>query len=310
MQHREITTILSSAGLRPRHRFGQNFMIDQSILTAIADAGDIQPNDIVLEVGPGVGNLTRLLAQRAAAVLAVDIDRKLLPAAKRHHANLTNVHWLNADILAGKHAIEPAVLDQLRSLCTAHPNAQLRLVSNLPYNAASPLIAELLVQMCGANRLFFSRLTFTVQYEVALRMSAQPNSRDYGPLSILIQSLSTPEVIRKIPPGAFWPPPKVHSALVTITPDPTRIQKLPNPQSLQHLLTGIFSHRRQTLANALKHHLTTRWTPELKATLAAHFDLTRRPEAFPIEDFLHLATLLTTADQSPPSATAGPLDDQ
>jgi len=299
MQHKEITAILSSAGLRPRHRFGQNFMIDQTILTAIADAGDIQSDDIVLEVGPGVGNLTRLLAQRAAAVLAVDIDRKLLPATKRHHADLTNVHWLNADILAGKHAIEPTVLAQLRELCNAHPMGRLRLVSNLPYNAASPLIAELLVQMCprsiGFQPMFFSRLTFTVQYEVALRMSAAPGTRDYGPLSILIQALSSsvPEIVRKIPPGAFWPPPKVHSALVVINPDPVRIQNFRDVQALQLLLSGIFSHRRQTLANALKHHLTTRWTPELKATLAAHFDLTRRPETFPIEDFLRLDAMLT-----------------
>ncbi|MCL2647476.1 MAG: methyltransferase domain-containing protein [Phycisphaerales bacterium] len=288
-------------------------MVDQTLLAAIADAGEIQPDDVVLEVGPGVGNLTRQLAQRAAAVLAVDIDRKLMSAAKCHHADLANVHWLHADVLAGKHAVEPAVLDQLRSLCEAHPKGRLRLVSNLPYNAASPLIAELLVQMCreshtspcespaepGANgrSLFFTRLAFTVQYEVALRMSAQPGSRDYGPLGILIQALSAPapdgiQIVRKIPPGAFWPPPKIYSALVVINPDPARIQNLRDVQALQILLSGIFSHRRQTLANALKHHFAARWTSELKAALAAHFDLARRPETFSVEDFLRLDALL------------------
>jgi len=312
MQRKEITAVLAGAGLRPRRQFGQNFMIDQVILAAIADAGDIQSEDVVLEVGPGVGNLTRLLAQRAAAVLAVDIDRKLMPAAKRYHADLANVHWLNADVLAGKHVVEPAVLEQLRGLCAAHSKGRLRLVSNLPYNAASPLIAELLVQMCRessrgdteARSLFFARLAFTVQYEVALRMSAQPGSRDYGPLSILIQALSAPasegvQIVRKIPPGAFWPPPKVHSALVVINPDAVRVKNLRDAPALQTLLSGVFSHRRQTLANAFKHHFADRWTPELKAALAAHFDLTRRPETFSVEEFLCLDALLATETSVP-----------
>src|ERR1051325_5788402 len=149
MTRKEIAAILASAGLRPQHQFGQNFMVDQNILGAIADAGEIGETDVVLEVGPGVGNLTRQLAQRAArgAVLAVDIDRKLMPAAQRHHADLKNVHWLNADVLAGKHEIEPAVVAKLRELLAEYAGAALRLVSNLPYNAASPLIAELLVEM-------------------------------------------------------------------------------------------------------------------------------------------------------------------
>src|SRR5262245_23050870 len=123
MDRKEITAILASAGLRPQHQFGQNFMVDQKVLGAIADAGEIAPEDVVLEVGPGVGNLTRQLSQRASggAVLAVDIDYKLMPAAQRHHADLKNVHWLNADVLAGKHAIEPAVIAKLRELKAAHP---------------------------------------------------------------------------------------------------------------------------------------------------------------------------------------------
>lgn len=155
MDRKEITHILSSAGLRPRHQFGQNFMVDQRTLAMIADAGAIQPPDVVLEVGPGVGNLTRQLAQRASvgAVLAVDIDKKLMPAAQRHHAGLHNVHWLNADVLAGKHELNEQVLAKLRELRLAHPHGELKLVSNLPYNAASPLIANLLVMMWGETKV-------------------------------------------------------------------------------------------------------------------------------------------------------------
>ena len=301
MDRKEIAAVLASAGLRPRHQFGQNFMVDPNVLRAIVQAGDVRPADVILEVGPGVGNLTRLLAQAAhqGAVLAVDIDRKLLPAAQRYHAELANVRWLNADVLAGKHEIEPRVLESLRELHAAHPHGELKLVSNLPYNAASPLIAELLVQMWRETRpqpkietqnskIAFTRLAFTVQWEVALRMTAPPGTRDYGPLGVLIQALANAAIVRKIPPGVFWPPPKIHSALVVVTPDIERLRRLPDAPHFQQFLAGIFSHRRQTLGNALKHHLGALWTPALRDSLAA-FALTKRPEAFPIAELLALA---------------------
>ncbi len=303
----EINLILGSAGLRPQHHFGQNFMIDQNILGAIADAGDIQAADIVLEIGPGVGNLTRQLAQRAhqGAVLAVDIDTKLLPAAKRHHAALTQVTWLNTDALAGKHELDPGLIATLRALKSQHPQGGVKLVSNLPYNAASPLIANLLMLMWHEQHppgppvpvpLLFDRLAFTVQHEVALRMAAPPDSRDYGPLGILIQSLASVQILRKIPPGAFWPPPKIHSALVVVTPSVEKIRALQDAPALQKLLQGLFSHRRQTLSNGLKHFLEEAWTPELKSRLtAAGFTLTARPETLTLESFPKLVSLLPIA---------------
>lgn len=297
MQRQEITAILASAGLRPQHKFGQNFMVDENVLAAIADAGEIAPADVVLEVGPGVGNLTRLLAQRAAAVLAVDIDASLMAAASRHHRALTNVTWLQADVLAGKHAINPDVIAALRSLAQAHPGGALRLVSNLPYNAASPLIAELLVlmrqELAKGNAsvpLLFRRMAFTVQYEVAERMAAAPHTRDYGPLGILIQLMAQVRIVRKIPPGAFWPPPDVTSALVAVDPVPDRIARLPEATCLQRLLSGVFAHRRQTLQNALRHYLDERYTPALaQAIQTAGIDLSARPENLAPSQFLQLA---------------------
>jgi 16S rRNA (adenine1518-N6/adenine1519-N6)-dimethyltransferase len=303
MDRREIAAVLASAGQRPRHQFGQNFMVDEKVLQAIIGAGAVAPDDVVLEVGPGVGNLTRLLARAAwrGAVLAVDIDRKLLPAAQRHHADLKNVTWLNADVLAGKHAVEASVLDALRNLRAIHPRGELKLVSNLPYNAASPLVAELLVAMwrevqstienpmpARQGDIVFSRLAFTVQLEVALRMTAAPDTRDYGPLGVLIQALADVMMVRKIPPGAFWPPPKVHSALVVVTPDRQRMARVARVPEFQQLLAGLFGHRRQTLGNALKHHLGLRWTAALKEALA-EFDLGRRPENLPVDELLRLA---------------------
>jgi len=300
MNRTEIQSILAAAGQGPQHKFGQNFMVDLKALGAIADAGEIQSTDIVLEVGPGVGNLTRLLAQRAAAVLAVDIDKKLMPAAQRHHADLRNVTWLNADVLSGKHEINPEVIAALRLLRTGHPDGRIKLVSNLPYNAASPLVAELLVfmgsEMKSAARLplALGRLAFTVQHEVAQRMTARLDTSDYGPLGILIQLMADVRIVRKIPPGAFWPPPKVHSALVVVSPDAARIAGIPDAPALQRLLAGLFSHRRQKTSNGLRHHLADAYTPDLAARIAAAgIDLSLRPEALRLEQFLTLANLLS-----------------
>lgn len=317
MDRTEIANILASAGLRPQHQFGQNFMVDQNILRAIADAGEIGAEDVVLEVGPGVGNLTRLLAQRAhrGAVLAVDIDYKLLPAAQRHHAELTNVTWMNADVLAGKHEVEPRVLEKLRELRKEHPGGELKLVSNLPYNAASPLVAELLVAMWGeignstlktqntkphgigvheTERLVFTRLAFTVQWEVGIRMMAKPDTRDYGPLGILIQAMGAVEILRKIPAGAFWPPPKIQSALVVVKPQIDKMRGVRDAVALQKLLQGVFSHRRQTLGNGLKHYLGDKWPLVKEQVNAAGFTLTQRAEELPVNDFLRMADLLAS----------------
>ncbi len=303
MDRREIAAVLGSAGLRPQHHFGQNFMVDQRVLGSIAEAGEIGPRDVVLEVGPGVGNLTRLLSRAASdgAVLAVDIDRKLLPAAEAHHVELKNVTWMHADVLAGKHAVEPAVLAELRRLRRTYGGGELKLVSNLPYNAASPLIAELLVAMWrGLSQpepLIFSRMAFTVQWEVGLRMAGEPDTRDYGPLGILIQSLARVETVRKIPPGAFWPPPKIHSALVVVTPEVERMRAIGDVPAFQELLAGVFSHRRQTLGNALKHYLGERWDAVMKErAVGAGFDLGKRPETFPVSELLRLAGIVGKSD--------------
>ncbi len=156
MQPEEIRRILRAAAGRPRHRWGQHFMVDQKILQEIVATAELSPADIVLEVGPGPGNLTALLAAKAGAVLAVDIDKKLLPAAARHWRGLTNVRWLCADVLAGKHLINPVVIQALPSLAQpigiSDGDRPIKLVANLPYNIASPLVAELLLRHWQTRR--------------------------------------------------------------------------------------------------------------------------------------------------------------
>jgi 16S rRNA (adenine1518-N6/adenine1519-N6)-dimethyltransferase len=153
----------------------------------------------------------------------------------------------------------------------------------------------------STDEISFACMAFTVQWEVALRMAARPDTRDFGPLGVLIQAMADVEIVRKIPPGAFWPPPKVHSALVVVTPVAKRIGAIADAPALQALLAGIFSHRRQTLGNALKHYLGPAWQADFKRAYAAEgFDLLKRPETFSVGDLLHLQRVTAALNPPPP----------
>lgn len=299
MHKQDIQQILQAAQSSPRHRFGQHFMLDENMLETIAASACLARDDLVLEVGPGVGNLTAVLARQAGCVLAVDIDGPLLQAAASHWHTLTNVRWLHADALAGKHRLNPQVTSALLDLRYRCHLSKLHLVSNLPYNAASPLIAELLVAQWmdrhapPATRLSFDSLVFTVQWEVAQRMAASPGTRDYGALGILIQLLATVEILRPIDRQCFWPPPKVKSALVRVIPQPQQFSAISNILRLQHVLAALFGHRRQTLANAIRHGLHPENFSHITAALqAVGIAADSRPAELSPIDFIRISELL------------------
>jgi 16S rRNA (adenine1518-N6/adenine1519-N6)-dimethyltransferase len=299
MDRKTILEILAVAGMSPRHHFGQHFMIDQNILRAIAAGGGIEPGDVVLEVGPGVGNLTALLAEQAKQVLAVDIDRDLIKAAAQHHRAMKNITWLNMDILAGKHAIAEPALAALREL--GCPPGACKLVSNLPYNAASPMIAELLALGCGSKpQLLVKTMSFTVQWEVGCRMASGPGTHDFGSLGVWMQSCAKVEILRKIPPGAFWPPPKIDSALVRVTADEERMAQIEQPALVQRALSGLFAHRRQKIRNALEHVHGKVLGRALTVQLAeAGFPTELRAGECPAVDLLALCQRLITLTEQP-----------
>ncbi len=235
----QIQAMLSQAGMQPRYRFGQNFMIDQNLVRVIADAGMVQPGDRVLEVGPGTGTLTDELLSRGVHVTAVEIDRDLAAMLREHFAENPQFTLIEGDALAGKHALCPEILQWMTA---AKQSAQpTRLVANLPYNIASPLVIELLI--AGIDTL-----AFTVQKEVADRLRAPAGSEDYGPLSVMAQMLSTVEMLRTLPPQAFWPMPKIDSALVRMI----RVDRLGN-RAMQFgtFVHQVFSSRRKTLRRGL-----------------------------------------------------------
>lgn len=238
----QIQSILASVGGKPRRRFGQNFMIDQNLVRIVADAGIIHPRDIVIEIGPGTGTLTEELLARAGRVIAVEIDRDLAAALRDRFGSEANFELIEGDALDGKHALHPTLAATLTA--AANDPHSVKLVANLPYNIASPLIVELL--LAGVDLL-----AFTVQREVADRMRAGAGEEAYGPLSVITQLLGQVEVLRTLPPTAFWPAPNVDSALVRIRRQAQPPCDPAEARRFSRFVHDLFSYRRKTLRRAL-----------------------------------------------------------
>jgi len=236
---REIEAVLAEAGARPRHQFGQNFMIDQNLVRLVAEAGEISKDDVVIEVGPGTGTLTEELISRAGKVVAVEIDRDLAGMIRKRFDVGAGFQLIEGDALAGKHALRDEILHVIRQgQAAAKP---VKLVANLPYNIASPLVIEMLIE--GVELL-----AFTVQKEVAQRIGAKPGGEEYGPLSVMAQMLARVELLRTLPAQAFWPAPKIESALVRLRREDRLGDRARDFGRFVHTL---FSFRRKTLRKAL-----------------------------------------------------------
>lgn len=224
--HGEVAALLERFDLAPDKGFGQNFLVDRSALDAIVAAAELTRDDRVVEVGPGLGVLTRELAARAGRVTAIELDARLLPA-------------LEATVGAAPH-VEIAQGDALRwDFAALEPGA--KLVANLPYNVATPVV------MRALDARVFARLVFLVQREVGERMAAGAGDDAYGALSLRVAHQGAARVVRHVAPGSFFPPPKVTSSVVRIDPHPGAA---PDPE-LFALIEAGFRHRRKTLAKNL-----------------------------------------------------------
>jgi 16S rRNA (adenine1518-N6/adenine1519-N6)-dimethyltransferase len=235
----QIQALLDQAQAKPRHRLGQNFMIDGNLLRLVAAAGHPTPGDLVIEVGPGTGSLTEELLGGGCQVVAVELDAALANLLRERLDDRANFKLIEGDALAGKHALHRQLLEEI-SQARAR-NQPVKLIANLPYNIASPLVIELLI--AGAELL-----AFTVQKEVAQRLKAAAGSESFGPLSVMAQLLSDVELLRTLPPQAFWPMPKIDSALVRMT---RRDQLGPRAADFSRMLHGVFAFRRKMLRKAL-----------------------------------------------------------
>lgn len=279
-------------GIRPLRQLGQNFLLDRNAVEAVCRDAEVFGLDLVLEVGPGSGLLTATLAATGARVLAVEYDRKLAALVREETAALPNVEILEADILAGKRRLNPDVLARLDALLAGADGA-LKCVSNLPYNIASPFVANL----CADARPW-ERGVFMVQLEEAQRFVAGPGEAQYGALSVTVQAATREVCIqREMPPQVFWPRPRVRSAVVALEFRPAAERTALPWTALRRLTAAIFTARRKTLRNALKGLFGKGERARGEAFLAqAGIDPDRRGESLPPAEMIRLARLLA---QSP-----------
>ena len=292
MQHvqtkREITELLTGAGVRPRKRFGQHFLIDGNLMRRLCEAGEVGPDDRVLEVGGGTGGLTDLLVERAAEVICVEVDPRLHGLLDSRFADRANFRLILGDVLASKHRLNPEVV---RAIQDEQRAGRVKLVANLPYQIATPLVMNLLLDHPSVTRL-----VFTVQREVAERLTAGPGSKAYGPVSILTQLLCRVQTVATLSPDVFWPRPAVESAMLRIDVGASPFADGQSQQAdcvgplagraalhgFVDLVRKTFEHRRKTLRSALGYVLDVRQRNAICTTI----DATRRPESFSIEEWL------------------------
>ena len=255
--YKKLRARLDRAGIRPSTRRGQNFLLDSNMLYFIAETGGLGPGDVVLEVGPGSGFLTRRLALSGALVLGVELDYGLLPIAQEETAGLPNVFYMQGDILAGKNHINPAVEERLRELLALKAKGLaetpeggepvLKSVSNLPYSAGTPFVMNAL-----SSPLPWAVGVFLLQQEVAERIAAPPGGKNYGALSIAAGLGATTTIERLVNPRSFWPRPNVESAVIKMLFKPVAERTALPWIRLRAVTNAVFGSRRKILKNALK----------------------------------------------------------
>ena len=270
-----VSDILHRHGLRAQKGFGQNFLVDPAVLSAVVTAAELAPGDTVLEVGPGLGVLTHALAERGANVVSVELDGHLLPVLEETLADLAS--------LPGAGSVEVVHADALRFDLQRLPPGS-KLVANLPYNVATAVVARALES--GQ----FQRLVFLVQREVADRLTAAPGTAAYGALSLLVAHFGEARTVKLVPPGAFQPPPKVTSAVVMID---VHAGAAPDP-ALFALVHQAFAHRRKTLAKNLAYAGYER-EPVNAALEACGLDPRVRAEELSLAQFRELRSQLEDA---------------
>jgi len=227
-----------SRGHRPRKRFGQHFLHDPIVIDKIVHAVNPQPGDLLLEIGPGLGAITLPLLRRAGRLMAVELDRDVIPRLQEAARNLGELEVIQADALDFDYCAVTAT------------GQQLRLVGNLPYNISTPLLFRLL-----QHKACIRDMHFMLQKEVVLRMAAGPGGKDYGRVSVMLQAGAQVQHLFDIGRGAFRPPPRVESSFVRLLPHPRPPFPIDDHARFAALVAAAFSQRRKTLRNSLRDFL-------------------------------------------------------
>ncbi len=290
-----LTRRFQEVGLKPDTKHGQNFLIDLNLLDLLVKSADVGPQDVVLEVGTGLGSLTSRLAERAAAVVSIEISPPVYQLACEELQEFDNVTLLQMDALRNKNHFDDAVLDAVRAKLAEGPGRQFKLCANLPYNVATPILSNLLT----VDPLPVS-LTGTIQLELAERMNAPPSTKDYSALSIWMQALCDIEIVRTMPPTVFWPRPKVHSAIVHIVPNPEKRARIADLTYFHEFVRNIFTLRRKFLRGVLVANFKAKLDKAAVDAVLEPFAFAPdvRAEQLPVESFIALSAAFQKAEGS------------
>lgn len=276
---RETRSILRGYGIRPRKRWGQNLLVDERILEEIIEAAALKEGDTVLEIGPGIGTLTRRLIDNAGRVIAIEIDPLLVKLLKEELKDYDNIDIIQADILKLN----------LSSLFTNYqlPVTMIKVVANLPYYITSPTLLHLLEEKDGIESM-----VIMVQKEVAERILARPAGKEYGPLTIALQYHTEPELVTYVPRTSFWPQPKVEGAVLRLKVLAKPRVEVRSEEVFFKIVRAAFSKRRKMLINGLSMGLGLEKRGIESHLAAAGIDPARRPETLSLQEFARLSDLL------------------
>ena len=261
----DIRAILAARGLSPKHRFGQNFLVDHNLLKRLVDASGIGEHSLVVEIGPGTGTMSEEILARGAELLAIELDRDLSEHLREHFASNPRFTLIEGDCLNGKRALNADALARLAG-------RPFTLVANLPYQAASPVIA-----ICASTPQCLGQFV-TIQREVGDRLRASAGGGEYGPLTIIVQAFAEVEQVAVLSSGCFWPPPEVTSAMIAIRP--RAVPAIPHGEAdaFGAFVHTLFSKRRKQLGAILGRARV--WPTEI--------DPSQRPETLSVSNLVRL----------------------
>ena len=263
-----------------KKKYGQNFLINQNILEDIIKGAQLAPEDVVIEIGPGIGSLTQYIADQVDQVIAIEIDKTLIPILEETLTEYNNVHILNEDILK---------VDLKAIIEKEYKNRNIKIVANLPYYITTPIIMKIFEEHVPVDSI-----TIMIQEEVADRMQADPSTKEYGALSLAVQYYSDPKVLVKVPPSCFVPQPKVGSSVIRLELTDYYKKQTDDDPFLFALIRGAFQQRRKTLVNTLSHQPNLQLTKEEIREALDYIEVSPkiRGEALSLEQFIELSKIL------------------
>lgn len=280
--HRATKEVVNKHNFKFSKSLGQNFLIDDNVIDRILEGARLSETDRIIEVGPGIGTLTREMGKVAENVVAIEIDKTLIPILKETLADLDNVEVVNEDIL--KVDVQGLINEKLNG-------GPVKLVANLPYYITTPIVMKFLEEDIPVTDI-----VVMVQKEVADRMKTGPGSKDYGALSLAVQYYATADIVLKVPASCFMPKPNVDSAVIKLTRHKDTQVKVSNEKLMFKIIRASFNQRRKTLANGLKNSPELNFTREqvTEALVSMGKSESVRGEAFTLEEFAKLTDILNS----------------